>query len=360
VVACPCALGLATPTSIMVGSGRGANLGLLFRDAESLERLEKVKTLVLDKTGTLTEGRLALTDIYCADDSYTTRTLVTLAASAEQGSEHPVGRALVAYAQAQHLVLSPVNDFQAYPGRGIRGEVNGQRVYAGRIPANFGPTDLVDQAQLLATAGKSPIFIIADDRLVGLLGFSDTLKTNAAEVVKELQKSGLELVILSGDQPATVATVARTLGLTQFFAELSPAQKAERVRELARTAGPVAMVGDGINDAPALASADLGIALGTGTDVAMAAGGLTLISGDLAGLLTARALSHATMRNIRQNLAWAFGYNLLLLPLAAGVFYPFFGWTLNPMLAAAAMAISSLTVVSNALRLRAFHAPQVA
>jgi Cu+-exporting ATPase len=360
VVACPCALGLATPTSIMVGTGRGANLGLLFRDAESLERLEKIKTLVLDKTGTLTEGRLALTDIYCADRTYTNATLLALAASAEQGSEHPVGRALVSYAQAQGLVLSAVSNFQAYVGQGIRAEVGGRQVYVGRLPANFGSTDLLAQARSFAMAGKSPIFIIADDRPIGLFAFADTLKANAVAVVTELQKSGLEIVILSGDQTVTVATIAKGLGLSRFFAELSPAQKAAKIGELHRADGPVAMVGDGVNDAPALAAADLGIALGTGTDVAMAAGGLTLINGNLGGLLTARALSHATMRNIRQNLGWAFGYNLLLLPLAAGVFYPFFGWTLNPMLAAAAMALSSVTVVSNALRLRAFRAPRLA
>jgi Cu+-exporting ATPase len=364
IIACPCALGLATPTSIMVGTGKGAEAGVLFRNAEALERLGSVRAVVIDKTGTLTEGKPRVTDIVRSEGAPEEERLLALVAAAERASEHPLADAIVREAvEARRLVLAEAVDFAATAGGGIEATVSGARVLVGRpgfFEANgvdFRP--LGAAAEALAADGKTPVFVALDGRLAGVIAIADTLKAGSAAAVAELHRLALEVAMLTGDNLRTAEAIARSVGISRVLADVRPDGKAAAVKALQAEGKPVAMVGDGINDAPALASATVGVAMGTGTDVAMESAGVTLMSGDLRGLVTAIALSRATMRNIRQNLFWAFAYNVILIPVAMGVLYPFTGLLLDPILAAAAMALSSVTVVSNALRLRRFQPPGV-
>jgi Cu+-exporting ATPase len=364
IIACPCALGLATPTSIMVGTGKGAENGVLFRNAEALERLHKVRAVVLDKTGTLTEGKPRVTDVIRAPDAPAEEELLRFAAAAERGSEHPLGEAIVRFAQDERaLELPDATDFEAVSGQGIEAGVDGHQILIGR-PAfletrGIDPGALRAAADELAASGKTPVFVAVDGRPAAVIAIADTLKAGSVEAVAELHRLGLQVAMLTGDNETTARAIARQAGVDRVLADVRPDEKAAQVRRLQAEGKLVAMVGDGINDAPALAQADVGIAIGTGTDVAIESGSVTLMSGDLRALVTAISLSRATMRNIRQNLFWAFAYNVALIPLAAGVFYPFTGWLLDPIFAAAAMALSSVTVVSNALRLRRFRPPQI-
>ncbi len=364
IIACPCALGLATPTSIMVGTGRGAENGILFRSAEALETLHKVRAIVLDKTGTLTAGKPVVTDVVTAN-GLTEPELLRLAASAERGSEHPLGEAIVERARELGLEIEEGTGFTAIPGRGIEARVGRTTVLLGNLALlreRNVPVDGLDgRAAALAAEGKTPMYLVADGRAAGLVGVADTLKSNSRSAVAALKGLGLEVYLLTGDNRRTAEAIAREAGIDgdKVLAEVLPDEKADTVKGLQARGLRAAMVGDGINDAPALAQADVGIAIGTGTDVAIEAADVTLISGDLAKIPTAIALSKATLRNIKQNLFWAYAYNTILIPVAMGVLYPFFGLLLNPVLAAAAMATSSVTVVSNALRLRRFRAPKV-
>lgn len=361
IIACPCALGLATPTSIMVGTGKGAESGILFRSAEALETLHKVGAIILDKTGTLTAGKPVVTDIV-SSDGLAEPELLRLAASAERGSEHPLGEAIVERAKEMALALEDATDFRAVPGRGIEARVGERPLLLGNLQLlrerGVALDGLEDRAATLAAEGKTPMYVAADGSAAGLIGVADTLKPNSRDAVTELGRLGLEVYLLTGDNRRTAEAIAREVGIDgdKVLADVLPDQKAEKVKELQARGLKVAMVGDGINDAPALARADVGLAIGTGTDVAMEAADVTLISGDLAKIPTAIALSKATMRNIKQNLFWAYAYNTLLIPVAMGVLYPLFGIFLSPVLAAAAMATSSVSVVSNALRLRRFRA----
>ncbi len=364
IIACPCALGLATPTSIMVGTGKGAENGVLFRNAEALERLHNVRAVVIDKTGTLTEGKPRVTDVVRAAGAPDEDDLVRLAASAERGSEHPLGDAIVRFArEEQGLDLPDASDFEAIAGQGIAATVDGRDVLIGRHAflesRGADPSQLVAAAGQLAAGGKTPVFVAVDGRPAAVIAIADTLKAGSVEAVAELHRLGLHVAMLTGDNEVTARAIARQAGVDRVLADVRPDEKAAQVRKLQAEGKLVAMVGDGINDAPALAQADVGIAIGTGTDVAIESGSVTLMSGDLRALVTAISLSRATMRNIKQNLFWAFAYNVALIPLAAGLFYPLFGILLDPIFAAAAMALSSVTVVSNALRLRRFRPPQV-
>ena len=350
IIACPCALGLATPMAVMVGSGRGAKAGVLIRNAEALETLEKVDTLVLDKTGTLTEGHPRLSTVQPAAD-WDERELLRLAASLERASEHPLAGAILAGAADRSIPLSAVGDFESYPGKGVAGTVDGKRVRLGNR-ALIDPGPLADAAEALRRAGQTVVFVAVDDVLAGLLGVADPIKESAREALHQLRELGLRIVMLSGDSLATAQAVARELAIDEVHAEVLPDQKAEVVKRLQGQGRVVAMAGDGVNDAPALAQAAVGIAMGTGSGVALESAGITLVRGDLRGILRARKLSRATMRNIRQNFFFAFGYNTLGVPLAAGVLYPIFGVLLSPILASAAMTFSSLSVIANALRLR--------
>jgi len=364
IIACPCALGLATPTSIMVGTGKGAENGVLFRNAEALERLHNVRAVVLDKTGTLTEGKPRVTDVIPLPDAPPRDDLLRLTAAAERGSEHPLGEAIVRHARDEReLEVPEASGFEALPGQGIAATVADRAVLVGR-PAflearGIDPSPLRAGADELAAAGKTPVYVAIDGRLAAVIAIADTLKAGSAEAVAELHKLGLQVVMLTGDNETTARAIAAQAGVDRVLADVRPDEKAAQVRKLQAEGKLVAMVGDGINDAPALAQADVGIAIGTGTDVAIESGSVTLMSGDLRALVTAFALSRATMRNIKQNLFWAFAYNVALIPLAAGAFYPFTGVLLDPIFAAAAMALSSVTVVSNALRLRGFRPPRL-
>jgi len=360
IIACPCALGLATPTSIMVGTGKGAESGVLFRNAEALERLGSVRTIVLDKTGTLTEGKPRVTDIVLADQAADPAAVLRLVAAAERGSEHPIAEAIVREAvDARGLDVPEATAFEAIAGDGVVATVDGVAVVVGRPAfleaAGIDVAALQPAADGFAGDGKSPVMIAFDDRLVAAIAVADTLKPGSKAAVAELRRTGFAVAMLTGDDRRTAEAIARTAGIDVVLADVRPDGKADAIRRL-QANGLVAMVGDGINDAPALASADVGIAMGTGTDVAMDAAGVTLMSGDLHGLVTAVGLSRATMRNVRQNLFWAFAYNSVLIPVAMGVLYPFTGILLDPILAAGAMALSSVTVVSNALRLRGYRA----
>jgi Cu+-exporting ATPase len=362
IIACPCALGLATPTSIMVGTGKGAENGVLFRNAEALERLGSVKAVVLDKTGTLTEGKPRVTDVVRGADAPEEDDVLILVAAAERGSEHPLADAIVREATATRALEVPAaTDFLATAGGGVAATVSGRRVLVGRpgyLEAegiDVGP--LVAAADALAADGKTPVFAAIDGQVAAVIAIADTLKVGSLEAVAELHRRGIAVAMLTGDNRRTAEAIARSVGIDRVVADVRPDGKAAAVKALQAEGHVVAMVGDGVNDAPALASADVGVAMGTGTDVAMESAGVTLMSGDLRGLVTAIALSRATMRNIRENLFWAFGYNVLLIPVAMGVLYPFTGMLLDPIFAAAAMALSSVTVVSNALRLRRFKVP---
>jgi P-type Cu+ transporter len=356
IIACPCALGLATPMAIMVGTGRGAHAGVLIKNAEALETLEKVDTIVFDKTGTLTEGKPKVVAISPAEGSPTISKdeLLRLAASLERGSEHPLGAAIVSKANEQKLNLSEPANFQSTPGQGIRGTVDGKTVAVGNL-ALMKQVGAVGQQNALATAqpaASTSIFVAVNDHYAGSIAVADPVKPSTASALRELQAQGIRLLMLTGDNQATAQEIAQSLGIKDFKAEVLPTQKAEIVKQLQSEGRIVAMAGDGINDAPALAQAQVGIAMGTGTDIAIESGGITLLKGDLEGILRARKLSHATMRNIRQNLFFAFVYNAIGVPIAAGVLYPVFGLLLSPILAAAAMSFSSVSVIANSLRLR--------
>jgi len=354
IIACPCALGLATPMSIMVGTGRGAGEGILVRNAEALEMMEKVDTLIVDKTGTLTEGKPRVTTTIAAE-GFNQAQLLQAIASLEKESEHPLATAILATAKENNLELLPVTHFESFTGKGISGTVEGMNVAAGNaaLMRDFGASSKVleQQAEELRQAGQTVMFVARDGHLAGLVGVADPLRESTPQAIEELKREGIKVVMVTGDNRTTAAALARKLGI-DFQAEVLPGQKAEAVKSMQAKGAVVAMAGDGINDAPALAEAQVGIAMGTGTDVAMESGGIVLVKGDLRGILKARRLSQLTMRNIRQNLFFAFFYNALGVPLAAGVLYPVFGLLLNPMIAAAAMSFSSVSVIANALRLR--------
>ncbi|MBI5586791.1 MAG: heavy metal translocating P-type ATPase [Deltaproteobacteria bacterium] len=360
IIACPCAMGLATPTSIMVGTGKGAENGILIRGGESLETAHKLDSIVLDKTGTLTRGEPTVTDLI-ASAKWTEESVLFYAASAEKGSEHPLGEAIVNKAKEKALTLKDPAAFSAVPGHGISAAVEGKEVLLGNLKFMKDRwvecSGLEREAGRLSDEGKTPMFVALDRQAAGLIAVADTLKENSKEAVAAFKAMGLEVAIITGDNRRTAAAMAKTLGVDSVLAEVLPEDKAREVKKLQDEGRTVAMVGDGINDAPALAQANVGIAIGTGTDVAMEASDITLIGGDLRSIVTAIALSRATIRNIKQNLFWAFFYNILLIPVAAGVLYPFYGVLLNPMLAAAAMGLSSVTVVTNALRLKRFSSP---
>jgi Cu+-exporting ATPase len=357
IIACPCALGLATPMAIMVGTGRGATAGVLVKNAEALERFEKVDVLLVDKTGTLTEGKPRLDKVFPEPDSgLDEATLLRLAAGLERGSEHPLAAAIVAGAKARGLPLSEAHDFRAVPGKGVTGTVDGRKVALGN-PALFAElgidaSGLTARAEPLRSEGGTVMLIAVDGKPAGVVEAIDPVKESAADAVRALHAEGLEIVMVTGDDWTTARAVAKRLGIDEVEAQVLPAGKAAVVAKHKAAGRVVAMAGDGINDAPALAAADVGVAMGTGTDVAMESAGLTLVKGDLHGIVRARRLSRATMRNIRQNLFWAFAYNAAGVPLAAGVLYPLTGWLLSPMIASAAMSFSSVTVITNALRLR--------
>ncbi|MFI5119458.1 MAG: heavy metal translocating P-type ATPase [Thermoanaerobaculia bacterium] len=361
IIACPCALGLATPMSIMVGTGRGAQAGILVKNAEALERLEKVDTLVVDKTGTLTEGKPKIVRLG-PSPGWPEVELLRIAACLERGSEHPLAAAVVSAAEARGLPLSPVEAFRSIPGKGITGRLEGRFVLLGSLPLfeehspssspSVFPPDLLADADAERAMGRTVLFMAVDGKPAGFLAAADPIKGSAAAAIEDMHRLGIRVVMLTGDAKATAESVGRELGIDEIVAGVLPTAKAETVARLKAEGRIVAMAGDGVNDAPALAAADVGIAMGTGTDVAIESADVTLLKGDLSGLVNARRLSKATMRNIRQNLVFAFVYNVLGIPLAAGLLYPFFGLLLSPVIASAAMTLSSVSVISNALRLR--------
>ncbi|MBI3770736.1 MAG: copper-translocating P-type ATPase [Deltaproteobacteria bacterium] len=356
IIACPCALGLATPMSIMVGVGRGAHAGVLVKNAEALETLERVDTLVVDKTGTLTEGKPKLVQVVSLDGTTNEGTLLVLGASLERASEHPLAAAIVSGAAERKLALLPVERFESVTGKGVRGTVQGVNVALGNArllqTLELDSTAVESRALALREDGQTVMYLVADGKIVALLGVADPVKPTTAEAVRALELEGVSVVMLTGDNRKTALAVARKVGIKDIEAEVLPDQKAAVVRREQERGRVVAMAGDGINDAPALAQAHVGIAMGTGTDVAIASAGVTLIKGDLRGIVRARKLSRATMRNIRQNLFFAFIYNALGIPIAAGLLYPTFGVVLSPMLASVAMSLSSVSVIANALRLQ--------
>jgi Cu+-exporting ATPase len=356
IIACPCALGLATPMSIMVGVGRGAQAGILIKNAEALERMEKVDTLIVDKTGTLTEGKPKVVAVIPADGGNEAEVL-RLAASVERSSEHPLAAAIVAAAANRGLTLLTASDFDSPTGKGVVGLVQGRKVALGnaKLLADLAVSEnsLAGEAERLRGDGATVIFVAVDGKFAGIIGIADPIKATTPAALRALRHEGLRIVMVTGDSRTTAEAVARQLGITSIEAEVLPEQKGAIVERLRREGRIVAMAGDGVNDAPALAAADVGIAMGTGTDVAIESAGITLIKGDLVGIARARRLSHATMRNIRQNLFFAFVYNGAAIPIAAGVLYPAFGVVLSPIIGAAAMALSSVSVIANALRLRA-------
>jgi Cu+-exporting ATPase len=355
IIACPCALGLATPMSIMVAMGRGAGQGILFRDAEAIERLREVDTLVIDKTGTLTEGRPRVGTIEPAP-GFDADGVLGLAAAAEQGSEHPLAPAILARAAERGVPLGRAADWQTVPGKGIRAVVDGQPVALGTArflqESGVESSPLEEPAEALRQSGQTVVFVAIGNRLAGLIGVTDAVKPGTPEALDSLRREGVRLVMVTGDSAATAQAVARTLGITEVRASVLPGEKADVVKRFQQEGRVVAVAGDGINDAPALAQAEVGIAMGAGTDIAKETAGVTLVRGDLRGIAAARRLSHRTMSNIRQNLWFAFGYNSLGVPIAAGLLYPFFGLLLSPVIAAAAMSLSSVSVIANALRLR--------
>jgi Cu+-exporting ATPase len=357
IIACPCALGLATPMSIMVAVGQGAHMGVLFRDAEAIEKLRSVDTLVVDKTGTLTEGKPRVLDVVPVE-GHTDADLVSLAASLEQGSEHPLAAAIVAEAKRRTLAIERVDQFVSRTGRGVIGVVAGRRAGMGNEALleelGMSPESMRQPAEALRRNGRTVVFVISGDSLVGLLGIGDPIKPTTPPAIQALRAAGMRVVMLTGDHRATAEAVGRSLGIDEVIADVLPDRKLEVVKQLQQQGHVVAMAGDGVNDAPALAQADVGIAMGTGADVAMESATVTLVKGDLRGIVRARRLSEATLRNIRQNLFFAFVYNALGVPIAAGVLYPVFHLLLSPVIAAAAMSFSSVSVIGNALRLRSF------
>jgi Cu+-exporting ATPase len=359
VIACPCAMGLATPISIMVGTGRGAQLGVLIKSGEALQMAEKIQTIVFDKTGTLTMGEPSVTDIRLVDETMDENELLSLAASLENASEHPLARAIVNTAQARGLPIRETTGFKALPGKGVRGDVQGREVHIGHLDhmRSLGLAGM-DQAEALAGQmagqGKTPVLVAVDSDLKGVIAIADTMRPETPEVVARLSKKGLKVIMLTGDNEVTARAVAQQAGIDEVIAQVLPDRKAAEIERLKQQGKIVAMVGDGINDAPALAGADLGMAMGSGIDVAVESGDIVLMREGLSGVLTALELSRATMRNIKENLFWAFAYNVVGIPFAAGLFHVFGGPTLSPMIAGAAMAMSSVSVVTNGLRLRWF------
>jgi Cu+-exporting ATPase len=355
IIACPCALGLATPMSIMVGTGRGAVAGVLVRNARALETMEKVDTLIVDKTGTLTEGKPRLVTVQ-AVAGFSDEDVLRLAASLESASEHPLAQAIVEGARERGLSLAPVGEFSSETGGGVKGRVDGRQVSVGS--ARFLESLQVpleapkERAEELRAQGQTTLFVAVNGQFAGLIGVADPVRPSTADALRMLREEGIRVVMVTGDSRTTAKAVARKLGIDEIHAEVLPAQKTEIVGRFRSEGRIVAMAGDGINDAPALAAAEVGIAMGTGTDVAMESADIVLVKGDLQGIVRARRLSRATMRNIRQNLFWAFGYNVLGVPIAAGVLYPVSGLLLSPMIASAAMSFSSVSVIGNALRLR--------
>ena len=360
IIACPCALGLATPTSIMVGTGKGAQNGILIKDAESLELAHKLQTIVLDKTGTITQGKPTVTNYQTVKDisRRAELKLLRLVAAVEHNSEHPLAEAVVRYAQLQQIQPAEATHFETVTGSGVQAVVSNRLVQIGtqRWMSELGiKTDFQKQKDAWEAEAKTVVFIAVDREIQGIMGIADAVKPSSNAAVRALRKLGMEVVMLTGDNQKTAEAIARQVGIVRVEAEVRPDQKAAKIKELQQEGKIVAMVGDGINDAPALKTADVGIAIGTGTDIAIAAGDIVLISGELQGIITAIQLSNATINNIRQNLFFAFIYNVLGIPIAAGILFPFFGWLLNPIIAGAAMAFSSVSVVSNALRLRNFN-----
>jgi Cu+-exporting ATPase len=355
IIACPCALGLATPMSIMVATGKGAQAGVLFKNAEAIEVLRKVNTLVVDKTGTLTEGKPKLVAVASAE-GFDEHELLSLAASLERGSEHPLAAAIVRGARERGVELANGEAFDAIPGKGITGRVAGRLISLGNLKLlddlNVDPGELATKAEALRGEGQTVMFVVVDGKPAGLLGVADPIKETTPEAIRLLHEEDIQVVMLTGDSRTTASAVAKKLNIDDVVAEVLPDQKADVIKRLQASGRIVAMAGDGINDAPALAQAHVGIAMGTGTDVAMESAGVTLVKGDLRGIVRARRLSQATMRNIRQNLFFAFIYNALGVPVAAGVLYPLYHILLSPMIAAAAMSFSSVSVIGNALRLR--------
>ena len=355
IIACPCALGLATPMSIMVATGRGASNGVLFRDAAAIENLRKIDTLIIDKTGTLTEGQPSFNKVV-ATSGYEKNEVLRLAASLDQGSEHPLANAIVRAARERNLTLSKPTSFESGSGIGVNGEINGQKLALGNTALmkqlGISVNTLIPQAEVLRAEGASVMYLAADGKLLGLLAVSDPIKASTPEALLSLEDSGLRIIMATGDGLTTAKSVGAKLGISEVYGEVKPADKLDLVTKLQKEGRIVAMAGDGINDAPALAKADVGIAMGTGTDVAMNSAQVTLVKGDLRGIAVARSLSEATVGNMKQNLMFAFLYNALGIPIAAGVLYPFTGWLLSPMIAALAMSLSSASVITNALRLR--------
>jgi Cu+-exporting ATPase len=355
IIACPCALGLATPMSIMVATGKGATMGVLFKNAEAIETLRKVDTLVVDKTGTLTEGKPKLTKVLAAKD-FDEKELLSLAATLEKGSEHPLAAAIVEGATERDIILGETTYFASHTGKGVSGSVDNHHVVLGNIKLlqdlGMNPGDLQEQTNGLRADGETVMFVAIDNKPAGIIGVADPIKETTPEAIKQLHKENIRVVMLTGDNQATAEAVARKLDIDEVVAEVLPDEKASAVKKFQDAGSIVVMAGDGINDAPALAQAQVGIAMGTGTDVAMESASVTLVKGDLLGIVRARSLSRATMRNIKQNLFFAFIYNALGVPIAAGILYPFFGILLSPVIAAAAMSFSSVSVVTNSLRLR--------
>jgi Cu+-exporting ATPase len=355
IIACPCALGLATPMSIMVGSGRGASAGVLVKNAEALELMEKIDTLVVDKTGTLTSGKPKLLAVQIVG-GFEVRDVLRLAASLERGSEHPLAAAIVEGAQDQAIDLAESGDFESRTGKGVVGTVDGRKVALGNaelmVEVGIDPAPLEPDADRRRSTGEGVMFVAVDGKSAGMLVVADPVKDSAAAAIAELHRDGIRIVMLTGDNRRTAEAVANALGIDEVMAEVLPGQKQAKIEELKREGRRVAMAGDGINDAPALAAADVGIAMGTGTDVAMESAAVTLVKGDLRGIVRARHLSRAVMRNIRQNLFFAFVFNAAGVPIAAGLLYPWFKILLSPIIAGTAMSLSSVTVIGNSLRLR--------
>jgi Cu+-exporting ATPase len=355
IIACPCALGLATPMSIMVSTGKGAGMGVLFKNAEAIETLRKVNTLVIDKTGTLTEGKPKLTEVVPAAD-FDENTLLKFAASLEKGSEHPLAAAIVKGAEEREVKLSTAIDFESITGKGVSGTIDGKKVLLGNSKLlddfSIDPGEMAAQAASMRQEGATVMFVAVDNNIAGLLAVADPIKETTPEAIRRLHEENIRIVMLTGDNKVTAEAVANKLDIDEVAAEVLPDEKADIVKKYQKQGEIVAMAGDGINDAPALAQAEVGIAMGTGTDVAMESAGVTLVKGDLMGIVRARRLSRATMSNIRQNLFFAFVYNSLGVPVAAGVLYPVFGILLSPIIAAAAMSLSSVSVITNSLRLK--------
>jgi Cu+-exporting ATPase len=363
IIACPCALGLATPTSLTVGIGKGAENGILIRSGDALQSAENLDAIILDKTGTITRGEPALTDVVVARGQAETEVL-RLAASLERGSEHPLGEAIVKGAEARNIALAEAEGFAAVPGHGVTGRIGGHEVLLGNAKLlrdrGVAAQELNADWERLANGGKTPMYVAIDGKPAGLVAVADTVKPDSKAAIDALKALGIEVVMLTGDNERTGLAIGRQVGIERVLSEVLPEQKAHEVQKLQLEGKTVGMVGDGVNDAPALAQADVGFAIGTGTDVAIEASDVTLIKGSLFGVVTAIEISRATMRNVRQNLVGAFGYNVLGIPVAMGVLYPFLGILLSPLIAAAAMAFSSVTVVTNANRLRLFAPKRIA